>query len=204
MVPFTLRFARAYTAHLLPEFALIADSGAKITYDFTSVRALQEDRSRKLREVVRLVITGGFTVNQALTTVGLPALDNADFYVRNGNHVVVSLDGEITPMTEPKDTSEQTPNENNPLEGAAGWTPQVVKSPRCKGTFRGAPCGKVLAQVLVEGSEVMCPRCREVTRIGTVEPIKQLGPPVPARTVRTIERDDEGRMVRVIEEAVSA
>lgn len=206
MVPFTLRFARAYTAHLLPEFALVADAGAKITYDFTSVRALQEDRSRKLREVVRLVITGGFTVNQALVGVGLPAMENADFYVRNGNQVVVSLDGEITPMVEPKDKPDtQTPNEDNPLEGAAGWTPQVVKSPRCRGTFRGATCGKVLAQVLVEGSEVMCPRCHELTRIGEAalsEPIE--AHVAPARTVRTIERDAEGRMIRVIEEAVSA
>lgn len=116
MVPAAMRFARGFTKHLLPKFATTRDDGAEVTFDFTSVRALQEDRSRKLREVVRLVLTGGFTVNEALTICGLPAQQDGDFYVRNGNQVVVSKDGTITPMTE---KPEATPNLDNPLEGAA-------------------------------------------------------------------------------------
>jgi HK97 family phage portal protein len=121
MVPKARRFGGALTAHLLSEFALIADDRAVITYDFTQVRALQEDRSLKLREVVRLVLTGGFTVNQALLVVGLPTLDGGDFYVRQGNHVIARVTSpgveELEPMTEPGGTS--APNPDNPLEGAA-------------------------------------------------------------------------------------
>lgn len=117
MVPASLRFARAWTKFLLPEFAVGADRGGRVTYDFTVVRALQEDRSRKLREVVRLVLTGGFTVNQALSLCGLPSQVGGDFYVRNGNQVVVGLDGTITPMA--GDGSGGGPNLDNPLEGVA-------------------------------------------------------------------------------------
>jgi hypothetical protein len=95
-----------------------------ITYDFTQVRALQEDRSRKLREVVRLVLTGGFTVNQALLAVGMPTVDGGDFYVRQASSVIARLTApgveELEPMTEPKD-GQSTPEPANPLEGAAGF-----------------------------------------------------------------------------------
>lgn len=115
MVPDAGRFAGAYTMQLLPLFATTRDADARVTYDFTVVRALQEDRSRKAREVVRLVLTGAFTKNQALTMMGLPIEAGGDFYIRNGNQVVVTLDGEITPMA----PNSQGPNPDNPLEGAA-------------------------------------------------------------------------------------
>jgi HK97 family phage portal protein len=158
IVPLARTIGGAFERFLLPEFALIADTGARFTYDFTEVRALQEDRSRKLREVVRLVLTGGFTINEALTIVGLPATATGDFYIRQGNHVVVTMDGEITPMTE---SPEQSPAAANPLEGAAALSgPVVVKSPRCQ------KCGKMLARALAVGSEIDCPRCREPLLVG--------------------------------------
>lgn len=151
MVPFARTIAGAFERYLLPEFALLADSGAQFTFDFTQVRALQEDRSRKLREVVRLVTTGSFSKHQALKLVGLP-VEGADFYIRNGNQVIVTPDGEITPMAQ---GGQNTPNPDNPLEGAAGYTPAVIKEPRCR------KCGKLLAKALAVGSEIECSRCRE-------------------------------------------
>ena len=76
---------------------------------------MQEDRSRKMREVVRMVLTGAFTKNEALTLNGLPSQPDGDFYIRNGNQVVVEADGTIIPMA----PSQAGPNTNNPLEGAA-------------------------------------------------------------------------------------
>lgn len=115
MVPDSMRIASALTARLLPWFATQADRGARITYDFTVVRALQEDRSRKMREVVRMVLTGAFTKNEALLLMGLPTQPGGDFYVRNGNHVIVESDGTIVPMA----PSQTGPNPDNPLEGSA-------------------------------------------------------------------------------------
>lgn len=120
MVPAAMRFGRAWQKFLLPEFATTELRGATVTYDFTVVRALQEDRSRKLREVVRLVLTGGFTINEALESVGMQRIPTGDFYIRNGNQVIVELDGTITPMSDGGGK-----NPNNPLEGAALLERQV-------------------------------------------------------------------------------
>lgn len=116
MVPDSLRFAGAYTMQLLPLFATTRDVDAELTYDFTVVRALQEDRSRKMREVTRLVLTGAFTVNQALTLNGLPAIPDGDFYIRNGNQVIALADGTLVPMAP---SSQEGKNPDNPLEGSA-------------------------------------------------------------------------------------
>lgn len=115
MLPLTALVAGGWRKHLLPEFATTRDANADVAYDLTGVRALQEDLSRKLREVVRLVLTGAFSKHQALKLVGLP-VDGEDFYIRNGNQVVATLDGEITPMAAPGGNE---PNADNPLEGAA-------------------------------------------------------------------------------------
>ena len=160
MVPLARTIAGALQRGLLSEFALIADTGATFTYDFTQVRALQEDRSRKLREVVRLVLTGGFTINQALEQVGLPSVEGGDNYIRNGNQVVVGLDGTITPMTD--SSGQNTPNPDNPLQGAAAIdeAERVIKEARCKGTLpNGRTCNKLVARVLGPGSEIECDRC---------------------------------------------
>jgi HK97 family phage portal protein len=118
MVPASLRFARAFQKFLLPKFATTRDEGAVVTFDFTQVRALQEDRSRKHREVVRMINTGAFTVNQALTLNGLPTIAEGDFYVRTGNQAEIRLlpngEREIVQTAQPN-----APNPDNPLEGAA-------------------------------------------------------------------------------------
>lgn len=118
MVPFAGRFASAWTKHLLPEFATTRDRKAYVEYDTTVVRALQEDRSRKLREAVRLVNTGGFTVNGALELVGLPKQENGDFFVRTGNQVTVAADGKTIILNPSGGDGSQDANPDNPLEGA--------------------------------------------------------------------------------------
>jgi len=125
MVPAAMRFARAYQKHLLPRFATTRDRGATVTYDFTQVRALQEDRSRKLREVVRMINTGAFTVNEALTINGMSSIDGGDFYVRTGNQVTVvrTADGGEEIVMQP---SPGGANPDNPLEGAARGTVPVL------------------------------------------------------------------------------
>lgn len=122
MVPDAGRIASALSKQLLPEFATTRDIGAEIVYDTTVVRALQEDRSRKLREAVRLIITGGLMVSEAFRVVGLPPPPDSDFYVRTGNQVIVDAEGNITPMSTATGATEGA---DNPLEGAASSTRKV-------------------------------------------------------------------------------
>lgn len=115
MVPTARRIAGAFTAHLLPEFALIADDGAVFSYDFTQVRALQEDRSRKLREVTRLV-NAGWVVNDALTVNGMATLPDGEIRILTGNQVIVDRAGNVVFQLQ---SGSQSPNPDNPLVGAA-------------------------------------------------------------------------------------
>lgn len=122
MMPLGERIAAAYKHSLLPEFGTSADAQAEVSFDYSVVRALQEDRSLKLREVVRLVLTGTFTKAEALELVGLPAFPNSDFYLRNLNQIEVKRlpDGSLE-YSDPPPTpiNEDAPNADNPLEGSA-------------------------------------------------------------------------------------
>jgi len=88
MVPFAASVGSVLTRELLPEFATTADRGARVAFDNSGVKALQEDHSDRLKTANELIRSGGLTVNQALQAVGLPAIDGADFYVRAINQVI--------------------------------------------------------------------------------------------------------------------
>lgn len=121
LVPFTRRVATAYQRGLFPEFAASDDRGATLGYDLTVVRALQEDLSRKLREVTRLINTGGVMVSQAFRTVGLTPPPNSDFFIRSGNQaqVTIEADGTIRVQQVQQVPNGGTAEPANPMEGAA-------------------------------------------------------------------------------------
>ena len=120
MLPESERIARAFTKYLLPRFATSRVNGenARVAYDYTQVRVLQEDLSRKLREVVRMINTGGVMVSTAFQIVGLTPPPNSDFYVRSGNQATVDADGNVIVPAVPAGGSGQ-PDADNPLEGSA-------------------------------------------------------------------------------------
>lgn len=87
---------------LCPEFNRTGER-LELGYDTASVPALAEDNTDKLTAVAGLVNSGGFTPNAALALVGLPPVEDGDFYVRkplqtierpvrNGKAHVVLLD----------------------------------------------------------------------------------------------------------------
>lgn len=132
MVPIGELFAGFYESDLLPEFATTRDRDAVLGFDYTGVRALQEDNSRKLREVVRMINTGGVTVGEAFRLVGLPPPSDSEFYIRSANQAEVRVlaDGsrEVTLI---ESTGSQESDPDNPLEGAARLESWPV------GLFRG-------------------------------------------------------------------
>lgn len=145
MMPLGERIAAAYHSALLPEFANSADRDAEVGFDYSVVRALQEDRSLKLREATRLFLTGGFTQNQALQSAGLPGLPNGDFYLRNLNQIEVrrlpngSLEYADPPPTPVR--SEPGKNPDNPLEGSALLEP--ISEADLERLFPRLPAGPV-------------------------------------------------------------
>lgn len=121
MVPDSMRFAAAFNRELFEaEFQTRQTLDSTIGYSYVGVRALQEDNSRKLREVVRMINTGAITVHDAFVLAGLPPPADSDFYLRSANQAEVSTgaDGarqvfQVTPSGDP------IAEPDNPLEGAA-------------------------------------------------------------------------------------
>jgi len=88
MSPLARSWASRMTQELFSEYRTPQQRGAVLGLDLSRVKALQEDNSDRLKVADTLIRNGGFTVNEALAQVGLPAIDGADFYVRALNQVV--------------------------------------------------------------------------------------------------------------------
>src|SRR3989304_2011242 len=88
MSPLAHSWASRGTQELFSEYRTPQQRGAKLVLDMSRVKALQEDNSDRLKTALEMVKSGGWTINQALDAVGLPAVDGADFYVRALNQVV--------------------------------------------------------------------------------------------------------------------
>lgn len=114
MSPLAKRISAAFTRELLPEFATAQDRGAYLSFDFSNVKALQEDHTAKLAGVAGLIVTGGFTVNEALAAHRLPTLPSGDFYVRSVAQVTEApiTRGKMLIWDErPKQITEKAPRE---------------------------------------------------------------------------------------------
>lgn len=186
MMPLGERIAAAYRAGLLPEFD--DAENAEVSFDYSTVRALQEDRSLKLREVVRMVLTGVFSKNEALELVGLPGMPGGDFYLRNLNQIEVKrTDGGDLDYADPPPTpGSQTRQLENPLEGAArlgdGLSETDIQRlfPRLPQIAGGSARGAQTAMATTTRPAARHPQ---------------------GRVTKTVERDADGRIARVIEEA---
>jgi HK97 family phage portal protein len=185
MMPLGERIAAAYRSGLLPEFGTVEDKDAEVSFDYSVVRALQEDRSLKLREVVRMTLTGVFTKNEALELVGLPGVPGGDFFLRNLNQIEVKRDanGDLVYAEPPPTPVRQTKNPDNPLEGSArlgdGLSETDIQRlfprlPQITGQSRGAQTALATTTIPVKAAQ--------------------------NKVTKTVERDEEGRIVRVIEE----
>ena len=88
MSPLAHSWSSRVTQELFSEYRTPQQRGAVLGLDMSHVKALQEDNSDRLKTALEMVKSGGWTINQALDAVGLPAVDGADFYVRALNQVV--------------------------------------------------------------------------------------------------------------------
>jgi len=88
MSPLARSWASRMTQELFAEYRTPQQRGAVLGLDMSHVKALQEDNGDRLKTALEMVKSGGWTINQALEAVGLPAVDGADFYVRALNQVV--------------------------------------------------------------------------------------------------------------------
>lgn len=187
MMPLGERIAAAYRSALLPEFGTSEDEDAEVSFDYSVVRALQEDRSLKLREVVRMTLTGVFTKNEALELVGLPGVPGGDFFLRQLSQIEVRQadDGTLVYSEPPPVPAKQTKNPDNPLEGSARLG-ESLSDADIERLFPALPAitGGVSTGVQTSMATIHVP--------STPAPVN--------RVTKTVERDEDGRIVRVIEE----
>jgi phage portal protein BeeE len=113
IIPLQAMIAEQLTWQLLPE--LDQTAGARITFDVSGVRVLQEDRDALYGRMTRALASGGITVNQFLTSLNKPIVDGMDI------HFVPSL---ATPMTterliEKANAEPQEAPEVNPIDAAS-------------------------------------------------------------------------------------
>lgn len=88
MPPLCMSISSALTRDLFSEYRTTATRRAKLLFDLSEVKALQEDNTERLDGTAKLIQTGGFTVNEALGLHGLPLVEQGDFYVRTVAQVV--------------------------------------------------------------------------------------------------------------------
>jgi phage portal protein BeeE len=73
IIPLQSMVAEQLTWQLLPE--LDETKGARITFDVSGVRVLQEDRDALYRRMSQALASGGLTLNQFLTSLNKPTVD---------------------------------------------------------------------------------------------------------------------------------
>lgn len=114
IIPIQTALAEQLTWQLLPEFE--APKGARIIFDASTVRVLQEDRDKLYERSTRALGSGGLTVNQFLTSLGKPTVEGLDI------HFVPSL---AQPMTTERliekanEEPQEVPKPVSPVDAAA-------------------------------------------------------------------------------------
>lgn len=88
IIPLQSMLAEQLTWQLLPE--IDETPGARIIFDVSGVRVLQEDRDALYSRMTRALSSGGITINQFLASLNKPIVDGLDI------HFIPSL---ATPMT---------------------------------------------------------------------------------------------------------
>lgn len=78
IVPIQSAIAEQLTWQLLPEFD--KTKGARLIFDTSTVRVLQEDRDALYRRTTTALASGGITINQFLTSLGKPTVDGLDIH----------------------------------------------------------------------------------------------------------------------------
>lgn len=114
VIPIQSAIAEQLTWQLLPEFKV--PQGARLVFDTSTVRVLQEDRDALYRRTTTALSSGGITINQFLTSLGKPTVAGMDI------HFVPSIS---TPMTterlieKAKEEPQEPPEPISPVDAAA-------------------------------------------------------------------------------------
>lgn len=114
IVPMQAAIGEQLTWQLLPEFEMV--KGARLAFDVSTVRVLQEDRDALYRRTTTALNSGGITINQFLASLGKPTVEGLDI------HLLSSLANPITTerLIEKAKEEPQPPTEPvSPVDAAA-------------------------------------------------------------------------------------
>jgi HK97 family phage portal protein len=124
LIPLWRAFEDEITADLLPEYG--KNSGdVVVAFDLHKVQALQDDLKELRTWATGAVSAGYLTVNQALSTLGMPQVKGGDVYLRNSALSVVPIGSEPSPPpqkppesgTEPPGSGGESSDEDSEDDG---------------------------------------------------------------------------------------
>lgn len=115
IIPIQNHISEDLTWQLLPEIDKTA--GAKIAFDITKVRVLQEDRDALYKRESEALSAGGITINQFLQSIGKEPIKEGDVYL---------VPSTSTPMTAEK-LLERANSDPQPAPQAQPIDPQTLK-----------------------------------------------------------------------------
>lgn len=90
IIPIQKHISEDLTWQVLPE--LEKTPGARLTFDITKVRVLQEDRDNLYKRESDALRAGGITINQFLTSIGKEAIPDGDIYLVPGMSTPMTMD----------------------------------------------------------------------------------------------------------------
>lgn len=113
IIPIQNHISEDLTWQVLPE---IDDTkGARLTFDISKVRVLQEDRDALYRRESEALRAGGITINQFLTSLGKETLPDGDIYLVPGSAHPMTFDR----MKEIAEGTQEAPPVDPAAEGLA-------------------------------------------------------------------------------------
>ena len=182
MVPMLSDFDDVLNLQLVPDFNGVDE----VLFDLSDIRALQEDVDKVQQRVRDNVKAGLMAWEEGMEAIGLDptAVAGKTYFVPMS---VNPTPGELVPQVELPGAPE---GDRGDKEKKPDEKPDVIAEVRHFCTKAG-PKGALVAKDIEGDPELQCPKCRALFRPSD--------PPPRTVIVKDVERDDEHRILRVVE-----
>jgi len=178
MTPLLSDLDDALNLQLVPDFNGIDE----VLFDLSDIRALQEDVDKVQERHRKNLAAGAESWQEVREAIGLDPKPREGVFFLPTTSVPVKVRevGELPELPEPE-----------PAAAAPAQIPERTERQSDVLDEVRHECGKLIAKDVEGNPELFCGRCKVNFR--------PHGPPAPTTVVKTVERDEEGRVARVVE-----